>query len=72
LYFQIGKVIDSPTEFYSSRVPKKLRKRTLVDELLADQEFKKYNKRKFVEIVEQRRKTHMKAYRYSKRLKKRK
>ena len=34
------------------RLTKKERKSTMVDELLADAEFKKYNKRKYVEIIE--------------------
>jgi len=51
-YFQIGTVVDSPYDFYSDRIPTKARKRTMVDELLADAEFKKYNKRKYVEIIE--------------------
>ena len=33
---QIGTVMDSPADFYHSRVPKKQRKQTIVEELLAD------------------------------------
>jgi len=51
-YFAVGTVVDSPYDFYSDRIKTKDRKRTLVDELLADAEFKKYNKRKYVEIIE--------------------
>jgi len=51
-YFQVGTVVDSPFDFYSDRLTKKERKSTMVDELLADAEFKKYNKRKYVEIIE--------------------
>jgi len=51
-YYQIGTVVDSPTNFYTDRIPTKERKGTLVDELLADAEFKKYNKRKYTEIIE--------------------
>lgn len=40
-FFQTGKVIESPADFYTSRVPIKQRKATLVDELLADAEFRK-------------------------------
>jgi len=43
--------MDSAADFYSNRVPKKQRKSTLVDELLADAEFKRFNKRKYGEIV---------------------
>ena len=51
-YFQVGTVVDSAANFYTDRVPSKQRKKTMVDELLADAEFKKYNKRKYVEIIE--------------------
>ncbi|XP_060523679.1 deoxynucleotidyltransferase terminal-interacting protein 2 [Cylas formicarius] len=69
-YFQIGKVLDSPLDFYNNRLSKKERKKTLVDELLADAEFQKYNKRKYKEIIEEKQKTHYKAWRHAKRLKK--
>ena len=39
--FQVGKVIEHPVDFYTDRAPKKERKQTLVDELIADAEFKK-------------------------------
>ncbi len=39
---QIGKVVDNAADFYHSRIPKKQRKKTLVDELLADAEFRRY------------------------------
>uniref|UniRef100_A0A8C0U3S8 Deoxynucleotidyltransferase terminal interacting protein 2 n=1 Tax=Cyanistes caeruleus TaxID=156563 RepID=A0A8C0U3S8_CYACU len=39
-YFQVGTVVDSPIDFYHSRIPKKQRKRTIVEELLADSEFR--------------------------------
>ncbi|XP_069467333.1 deoxynucleotidyltransferase terminal-interacting protein 2 isoform X2 [Ambystoma mexicanum] len=50
-YFQVGTVVDSALDFYHSRVPKKQRKRTIVDELLADSEFRRYNKKKYQEIM---------------------
>ncbi|KAF4110180.1 deoxynucleotidyltransferase terminal-interacting protein 2 [Onychostoma macrolepis] len=50
-YFQVGTVVDSPVDFYSSRIPKKQRKRTMVEELLADAEFRSYNKKKYQEIM---------------------
>lgn len=40
--FQVGTVVDSPVDFYNSRMPKKQRKRTIVEELLADAEFRRY------------------------------
>ncbi|KAG7453786.1 hypothetical protein JOB18_001141 [Solea senegalensis] len=50
-YFQVGTVVDSPVDFYHSRVPKKERKRTMVEELLADAEFRQKNKRKYQQAV---------------------
>lgn len=71
-YFQIGKVMDSPIDFHSDRLTKKERKKTLVDELLADAEFSRYNKRKYNEIITEKQKTHYKAWRQAKRLKRKK
>ncbi|XP_060068074.1 deoxynucleotidyltransferase terminal-interacting protein 2-like [Ylistrum balloti] len=70
-FFQFGKVIESPVDFYHSRIPKKQRKSTMVDELLADAEFRTYNKRKYVEIQEAKRKG-AGPYKHMKRLKNRK
>ncbi|XP_066232845.1 deoxynucleotidyltransferase terminal-interacting protein 2 [Saccopteryx leptura] len=50
-YFQIGTVVDNPADFYHSRIPKKQRKKTIVEELLADSEFRRYNRRKYSEIM---------------------
>ncbi|CAG2180707.1 unnamed protein product [Oppiella nova] len=50
-FFQIGTVVESKADYYSSRVPKKDRKRTLVDELLADADFKRFNKKKYSEAL---------------------
>lgn len=49
-YFQVGRVVENATEFYSSRIPKKERKRTMVDELLEDADFRRKNKKKYLEI----------------------
>lgn len=40
--FQVGTVLDSPADFYHARIPKKERKKTIVEELLADSEFRRY------------------------------
>lgn len=64
--------MDSPLDYYNNRLTKKQRKNTLVDELLADAEFNKYNKRKYKEIIEEKQKTHYKAWRQAKKLKKKK
>ncbi|KAM6217101.1 deoxynucleotidyltransferase terminal-interacting protein 2 [Rhynchocyon petersi] len=50
-YFQVGTIVDNPADFYHSRIPKKERKRTIVEELLADSEFRRYNRRKYLEIM---------------------
>ncbi|XP_005385062.1 PREDICTED: deoxynucleotidyltransferase terminal-interacting protein 2 [Chinchilla lanigera] len=53
-YFQIGTIVDNPADFYHSRIPKKQRKRTIVEELLADSEFRRYNRRKYLEIMSEK------------------
>lgn len=53
-FSQIGRVIDNPVDYYTDRTTKKDRKKSLVDELMADAEFKKYNKRKYTEIIEEK------------------
>lgn len=68
-YFQIGKVMDSHVDYYSGRLTKKERKKTIVDELMADAEFSKFNKRKYKEIIDEKRKLHYKAHRHAKKLK---
>lgn len=68
-HFHIGKIMDSAVDYYSSRLTKKERKRTLVDELMADAEFQKYNKRKYKEIIEEKKKTHYKAHKHARKLK---
>ncbi|XP_014204399.1 deoxynucleotidyltransferase terminal-interacting protein 2 [Copidosoma floridanum] len=50
-YFHIGKVLDNPLDFYGDRMTKKERKRTIVDELMADAEYAKFSKRKYEEII---------------------
>jgi len=71
-YFHIGKVVDNPLDYYSGRLTKKERKRTIVDELMADAQFAKYNKRKYKEIIDENKKLRYKAYKKSKKSKKRK
>ena len=48
-FFQMGTIIEGSHEYYSSRISKKERKRTMVDELLADSEFRKKNKKRMIE-----------------------
>ncbi|XP_050078310.1 deoxynucleotidyltransferase terminal-interacting protein 2 [Anopheles maculipalpis] len=58
-YFEIGKMIDSPLDHFNERGVKKLKSKSLVDELMADAEFQKYNKRKYAESLDRQKK---KAY----------
>ncbi|XP_037795546.1 uncharacterized protein LOC119590859 [Penaeus monodon] len=50
-HFHIGTVVDSPVDFYASRIPKKSRKRTLAEEILSNEESLRFQKRKYEEIV---------------------
>lgn len=70
-FFQFGTVVESKADFYHSRIPKKQRKSTIVEELLADADFRKFNKRKYSEIQEAKR-MGQGPYKHMKRLKKRK
>lgn len=65
-------MLDSPSDYYHNRVTKKDRKRTIVEELLADAEFQMKSKKKYKEIIAQRNKTHYKAHKVAKRLKNKK
>ncbi|XP_078428177.1 rRNA-processing protein fcf2-like [Wolffia australiana] len=49
-YFQVGTVIEPSTDFFSARLTKKQRKSTIAEELLSDQTFRTYRKRKVREI----------------------
>ncbi|TVU28372.1 hypothetical protein EJB05_19889 [Eragrostis curvula] len=53
-YFQVGTIIEPASESYSSRLTKKERKTTLVDEILSDPSLKSYRARKVREIQESR------------------
>jgi hypothetical protein len=50
-------VVDSAADFYTDRVVAKDRKATMVDELMADANFKKFQKRKYVEIIKEKDRT---------------
>ncbi|XP_073993573.1 deoxynucleotidyltransferase terminal-interacting protein 2 [Rhodnius prolixus] len=67
---QIGRVVDSPADFYSSRLPKKSRKKTLVDELLNDAMFKKEIKKAYVKIVNEKKTNPVKYKRWKKKMNK--
>ncbi|CAK1599444.1 unnamed protein product [Parnassius mnemosyne] len=68
-YFQVGRIEDSALDHVNERLTRKERKRTMVDELLADVEFQKYNKKKYKEIIENKRKTEYRTFMKDKRQK---
>lgn len=35
-YFQVGRIVETPADYYSSRIPKKQRKQTLAEEFVAE------------------------------------
>jgi hypothetical protein len=71
-YFEMGKVIESSVGYHESKNIRK-RNKTLVDELMEDDEFMKFNKKKFKESVEQQQRSKMqfKAFKKASRMKKR-
>lgn len=71
-YFQVGRVVDSPLDHQSHRISNKDRKRTMVEELLNDAEFNRYNKKKYKEIIEEKKKTNYRSHMRSKREKQKK
>lgn len=68
-YFQVGKVMDSSLDHVNERLTRKQRKRTMVDELLADSEFQKYNKKKYKEIIAEKRNAQYRTFMKDKRQK---
>jgi len=72
-YFQIGKVLPSPLDYYNERDTRKTKRKTLVDELMEDAQFQRFNKRKYAEIMEEKKKSgYHKANKKMKKLKKNK
>ena len=49
-YFQVGRVVTGSADFYSSRIPRRRQKQSLVDELLFDEEFRRYHHKKYAEL----------------------
>lgn len=50
-HFHLGKVIEDGSEFYSSRIPRKQRGTSIVDELVKDSQFMKSTKERYGNIV---------------------
>lgn len=70
-FFQVGTVLPSPLEKYNDRGERVTKKRSLVDELLEDAEFQRYNKQKYQEVMAHKKSTGFKkAYKKMKKLKK--
>jgi hypothetical protein len=46
----VGTVIEGPSEYFSSRLSRKERKQTIVEEILGDRTLIDYSKRKYSEI----------------------
>lgn len=53
-FFQMGRIVDSAADFYSGRVSKNEKKRSLADSLMAEAKFQQYKKRKMNEIYEKK------------------
>ncbi|CAJ0606065.1 unnamed protein product [Cylicocyclus nassatus] len=63
-YFQVGHVVDAPEDYYSSRMTKKERKKTMLDELLYDQQFTQSKREKFKRIQEREKKKRRGAFQH--------
>ncbi|KAL4446201.1 hypothetical protein ABPG77_003008 [Micractinium sp. CCAP 211/92] len=53
-YFQMGTVVESAADFYSARLTKKQRKRTLTEEVMADAQLTEVRKKRFTKLQEER------------------
>ncbi|KAH8148111.1 uncharacterized protein LAJ45_07875 [Morchella importuna] len=62
-YSQVGTIIEGNTEFFSSRITKKDRKRTIAEELMADEGNRKRFKKKYEEITSSKRSGKKEFYR---------
>lgn len=60
-YAQVGRIIEGPTDFFSARLTRKERKRTLVDELLASEKSSGKFKAKY-EAIQGRKTSGKKAF----------
>uniref|UniRef100_A0A915EFF7 Fcf2 pre-rRNA processing C-terminal domain-containing protein n=1 Tax=Ditylenchus dipsaci TaxID=166011 RepID=A0A915EFF7_9BILA len=50
-YFEVGKIVEGKADYYSSRMTKKERKRTIAEELMNDHELIAKNRRRYEEIM---------------------
>jgi len=70
-FFQVGTMVDSAQDFYSSRVPRKQKNKSTVDQLLQDQDRRQYFKQKFVGIQEKKSAGRQKHFKQTKQKRKR-
>lgn len=49
-YSQVGTIVEGPTEYFSSRIPNRERKKTFIDEVLAAEEENGRFKKKYGDI----------------------
>lgn len=52
-YFQFGTVVEGATEFYSSRLARKQRKRTFTEEIMADSHLTEVRKKRYTKMQEE-------------------
>lgn len=53
-HFQMGTVIEGPTEYYSSRLTNKQRKRTMAEEIMADDHLTQVRKKRYTKMQEEK------------------
>lgn len=70
VYFQTGTIVEGNTEFYSARLSRKERKKTVAEEILADASSKAYFKRKYAEIQKGKRSGRKEHYKKLKEMRK--
>ncbi|KAL5107796.1 Deoxynucleotidyltransferase terminal-interacting protein 2 [Taenia crassiceps] len=68
-YFQVGTVMDDPGSFYD-RIPRKQRKKNLVDELLANAEYMRKQRRQYAALQKEKQDKRASVIRRKKQLKK--
>ncbi|KJH40057.1 Fcf2 pre-rRNA processing [Dictyocaulus viviparus] len=65
-FHSVGRIVDAPEDFYSSRMTKKERKRTMLDELLCDKEFVQSKIMKFKALQEREKRKRRGAFQQAK------
>lgn len=46
-FAQIGRIVEGAADFYSARLPKKMRKETISEEIYSTDRIREYSERKF-------------------------